>query len=82
MNIQDETTLHTIKEGVVTWEKKSNMIISMIFVFLDWEIYLCSRFGMAARTDYRLTVENLSSRVSWQVRASSIYSYFSHLEMF
>lgn len=28
-----------------------------------------SRFGMPARTDYRLTVENLSSRVSWQVRA-------------
>ncbi|MPC28211.1 hypothetical protein E2C01_021407 [Portunus trituberculatus] len=26
-----------------------------------------SRFGMAARTDYRLTVENLSSRVSWQL---------------
>nr|XP_045589665.1 serine/arginine-rich splicing factor 4-like [Procambarus clarkii] len=25
-----------------------------------------SRFGMAARTDYRLTAENLSSRVSWQ----------------
>lgn len=29
-------------------------------------MYTC-RYGPPTRTEYRLTVENLSSRVSWQV---------------
>jgi hypothetical protein len=30
-------------------------------------VFFICRYGPPARTDYRLVVENLSSRVSWQV---------------
>lgn len=34
----------------------------------DWICFFCSRYGPPVRTEHRLIVENLSSRISWQVR--------------
>lgn len=34
-------------------------------------LFFPSRYGPPTRTEYQLTVENLSSRVSWQVRRSA-----------
>jgi hypothetical protein len=34
-----------------------------------------SRYGPPTRTEYRLIVENLSSRVSWQVRTRRVYGF-------
>ena len=37
------------------------------------------KYGPPTRTDYRITIENLSTRVSWQVRWFEISEYFSNV---
>jgi hypothetical protein len=47
---------------------------------LMWNIYVfrpgVERYGPPTRTEFRLIVENLSSRVSWQVNISQQYLFY------
>ena len=45
-----------------------NSNIDSIWVTIIWLLFGCCRYGPPVRTPWRVTVENLSTRISWQVR--------------
>ena len=45
-----------------------------MFVRRDRGAPWLDKYGPPTRTDYRVTIENLSTRVSWQVSAGSSYN--------
>lgn len=54
---------------------KPTSVKSYFFWCADF-YFMARRYGPPTRTDYRLIVENLSSRVSWQVRTTTKYQLY------
>lgn len=57
-------------------------LFKQIWNDIDTNLYLYSdhnyRYGPPTRTEYRLIVENLSSRISWQVRIPPVLFWVNH----